>query len=98
MFCGRLTSLRLVWTGEVARPYLGTAFEPDSSKSGDALCRDPEIGTSSDQDFFQPTHILDCAESFPLAIDSKTAQIEDRICNKLTRSTESDVTATVASD
>src|SRR5439155_9371228 len=67
----------------------------DAGKSWDALCRNPEICTSSDQNFFEPTHILDCAKSFWLAVDRKTMQIEDRICDQLTRSMESHVTAAV---
>ena len=75
---------------------MGIAFSPDSGKSWDAACRDPEICTRSDQDFFESSHILNCAESLPLAVRRKTAQIEDRICDQLARSMESHVTAAIA--
>lgn len=99
MLYRRLTSLRLVRTGEVARPYVGIAcvpIGPDSGKSGDAPCRNSEIRTSSDQYFLEPPHVLDRAESLSRAVDGETTQIEDGIRDELTRPVESHVTAAIA--
>lgn len=76
--------------------FAGVPISPDSRKSGDALCRDPKICTSSDQNFFKPPHVLDRAQSLSRAVNGETTKIEDGIRDELTWSMESNVTATVA--
>jgi hypothetical protein len=55
------------------------------------------VRAGTNQDFFQPPHVLDRTESFALTIlRHKTTQIENGITNQLSRPMEGHVTPSVA--
>ena len=77
-------------------------IRPYASQAGHALCPNREIGAGADQNFFQPAHEFDSAQSFSQGGRSvrrstgKSSKIEDRIAHDLSRTVESNVTAAIA--
>ena len=79
------------------RPHPGHVWGcPNSGEAADPLGRNGEIGTSTNQNFFQPAHIFDRAQSFALAVRrGETAQIENGIADKLSGAVKSDISAAI---
>ena len=104
-------SLRLSRTGEGARPYMsggsrhigrnfgetGILARPHSSQPRNSLSRNSKICASADEDFFQATNVLDCAQCIAGRISRwEAAKIENWIGDELSGAVESDIAATIA--
>src|SRR5690348_17317167 len=91
-----MATLRIARTDEGVHPHV-FLVGPHTGQAGNALSRNVEIGTGPNQRFFQAADILDCTEGLALAVSrAKSAEIKDRVADKLSRAVECHVTAAIA--
>ena len=71
-------------------------IRPNTGQSWTPFRRDREIGTGTDQDFFESANEFDSAESFAFAIRrGESSKVEDRVADDLSRTVESNITAAI---